>query len=450
MGKVFAFLSIFVILAYVLLASPNGTVAIMFAAALAIPVIYLLKYYAPGNDFVVQIFIAALLARLSFGLIVFYFNVTNFFGGDAVTYDFLGQRLVEVWGGTADLTNVFTQRAMVTRGPGWGMNYLVGGMYYLFGQSILIGQTFCCVVGAATAPMVYFCAEKLFHNQRVAKTAALGIALFPSFIIWSAQLMKDGLIIFLLVLTMTLVIELQKKFSYVGLSVLLLALFGITALRFYIFYMVIIAIVGSFVVGFGASAKAIARNIAAMAVLGLGMTYLGVLNTASQDLDTFGSLEKVQLSRADLAMSANSGFGKNVDVSTTEGALTAIPIGFTYLMFAPFPWEMENFRQVSTLPEVLVWWAMIPIMIYGLGYTIKNRLRNSIAILLFSLMLTLSYSVFQGNVGTAYRQRTQIQVFFFIFIAVGWSLIQERRENKRALIKAQRQRHLERLRQASV
>jgi hypothetical protein len=52
---------------------------------------------------------------------------------------------------------------------------------------------------------------------------------------------------------------------------------------------------------------------------------------------------------------------------------------------------------------------------------------------LFSLMLTLAYSVFQGNVGTAYRQRTQIQVFLFIFIAVGWQLFRERQEDKKIL-----------------
>ena len=45
-------------------------------------------------------------------------------------------------------------------------------------------------------------------------------------------------------------------------------------------------------------------------------------------------------------------------------------------------------------------------------------------------MLTLAYSIFQGNVGTAYRQRTQIQVFMFMFIGVGYVLIKENNENK--------------------
>src|SRR5205085_3680800 len=108
-------------------------------------------------------------------------------------------------------------------------------------------------------------------------------------------------------------------------------------------------------------------------------------------------------------------------------------LGFTYLMLAPFPWQAANLRQAITIPEVLFWWAMLPFLVIGLWYTIKHRLRNAFPILIFSFLLTFAYSVFQGNVGTAYRQRTQIQVFLFIFIAVGWELYQERRENQRIL-----------------
>jgi hypothetical protein len=102
-------------------------------------------------------------------------------------------------------------------------------------------------------------------------------------------------------------------------------------------------------------------------------------------------------------------------------------------MFAPFPWQVSNFRQSITLPEVLLWWALIPLAISGLWYTVKHRLRKAFPILIFGVMLTLAYSIFQGNVGTAYRQRTQIQVFMFIFIAVGWSLYQEKKENRKYL-----------------
>ena len=127
----------------------------------------------------------------------------------------------------------------------------------------------------------------------------------------------------------------------------------------------------------------------------------------------------------DLARSAESGFGEDTDVSTAEGAITAIPIGFLYLMFAPFPWQATNMRQAIALPEVFAWWAMIPSLIAGIWYSLKHRLRKAFPVLIFSLMLTLAYSIFLGNVGTAYRQRTQIQVFLFIFIGVGWTLYKD-------------------------
>ncbi|MBA3243068.1 MAG: hypothetical protein H0T60_17750 [Acidobacteria bacterium] len=50
-------------------------------------------------------------------------------------------------------------------------------------------------------------------------------------------------------------------------------------------------------------------------------------------------------------------------------------------------------------------------------------------------MLTLAYSIFQGNVGTAYRQRAQILVFYFIFVAVGAVLVKEARESRRENVK---------------
>ena len=70
-------------------------------------------------------------------------------------------------------------------------------------------------------------------------------------------------------------------------------------------------------------------------------------------------------------------------------------------------------------------------MISGIIFSIKHRLRTTFPVLFFAMTLTLAYSIFQGNVGTAYRQRTQIQVFLFMFIAVGWELWKEKREDKK-------------------
>jgi len=71
--------------------------------------------------------------------------------------------------------------------------------------------------------------------------------------------------------------------------------------------------------------------------------------------------------------------------------------------------------------------------VLGFWFAIKYRLRMISPILIFTVMLTFAYSVFQGNVGTAYRQRSQLLVFYFIFVAVGFVLLQERREERKRL-----------------
>jgi len=293
--------------------------------------------------------------------------------------------------------------------------------------------------------MAYLCAQRVYGNRKVARISAYLVAFFPAFVIWSGQLLKDGLIVFLLVLAMTMVLELQRRLSVAAIITLVLSVAAVIPLRFYIFYMLAPAIVGSFIIGASGSPRVIVRNTVILVVMGLGLTYLGAIRNAGDNFEQFGNLAQVQTSRADLATSAASGFGGDVDVSTTGGAISTIPVGLIYLMLAPFPWQIGSLRSAITAPELLVWWMMVPLMVIGVVWSVRNNLRPSLPILLFSLMLTLAYSITQGNVGTAYRQRTQIQVFLFMFIAAGWTLRKERQENKKIIAMARQRQMQERV-----
>jgi hypothetical protein len=173
------------------------------------------------------------------------------------------------------------------------------------------------------------------------------------------------------------------------------------------------------------------RQLLIIIGIGLGLTYIGVIRTANVQFGYFSDLNVVQRSRLDLATSAESGFGKDVDVSTAAGAIQAVPTGIIYLLFAPFPWQLQSLRQSITLPEMLVWWAAFPFLVLGFWFTFRHRLRQAFVIFIFTSMLTVAYSVFQGNVGTAYRQRAQLLVFYFIFVAVGIVLLREKWEERR-------------------
>jgi len=406
--------------------------AVLLCTALAtVAGFYSYKRETDG-PFLLRLFVAALLVRIVIGLAIFTFRGQDFFGGDAITYDFFGNAQMLGWGGDKYYQGIANQFVRSGQGSGWGMVYLVAAVYSVIGRNMLAVQLMNSVFGAATAVVIYLCAHQVFKNLRVARLAGIAVAFYPSLVLWSAQGLKDGPIVFCLALAILCTLKLGEKLSLKYIVILICALLSLVALRFYVFYMICVAIAGAFVIGMQQiSAVSFARQFTAVILLGLALTYVGVTRSSAIQFEHYGNLQQLQNSRLDQARSAESGFGRDVDVSSTSGAISTIPMGVLYLLFAPFPWQITSLRQSITLPEMVIWWASFPMLVLGLWFAIRYRLRMISPILIFTVMLTLAYSVFQGNVGTAYRQRAQLLVFYFIFVAVGFVLMKEKREEKK-------------------
>jgi dolichyl-phosphate-mannose-protein mannosyltransferase len=431
MNAVLTILLLFVCVAAAILVPTYGPPAVALCLFLGLAAGLAIWRFDRSNEFLVQLFAGALAVRILVATLIALFDLQVFFGGDADTYDFYGWSLGLSWHGRA-IYGTYVEQFNYRGGSGWGMLYVVAVVYELVGRNSFAVQLFNAVVGAATAVIVFLIAEHIFDNKRVARIAALFVAFYPSLVLWSSQALKDGPIVFLLAVVMLCTLKIGERFSIKYLIILLASVLSVLTLRFYIFYMVTAAIVGAFVIGMRSfSAKSFTRQFVVVILMGLAMTYLGITRYASSQYAAFGNLKTVQRSRIDAARSAKSGFGADVDVSTTQGALAAIPIGLFYLMFAPLPWQLTSVRQLITLPEMIIWWLSFPLLILGLWFSIRHRLRRIAPILLFTTLLTLAYSVFQGNIGTAYRQRAQLLVFYFIFVAVGMVLFKERREDRK-------------------
>jgi 4-amino-4-deoxy-L-arabinose transferase-like glycosyltransferase len=415
-----------------------GPGAMMVCAVVSLPTLFILLRAKDDRTFLLRLFVFAVLVRIALATIIYMGRWEEFFGGDANTYDIFGKSLLQSWHG--DAYHSARYAGFIRSGAGaWGMLYVVAGIYELIGENRFAVQLFNASVGASTAIVVYYVAQKLFNNVRVSRLAALLVAFFPSLILWSSQALKDGLIILALALGILATLHLMEKITFGYVLVLTLCMLGLLSLRFYIFYMMVAAVAGSFFLGMKTmNAQSFMQRFAAIAVMGLAFTWFGVLRYAGTQFGRYGNLAAIQRSRTDQA-NAGSGFGRDVDVGTTEGALTAIPVGLVYLLFAPFPWDVATLRQSITLPEMFIWWAAFPLLVLGLWYAIRHRLRQVVPIVIFTTMLTLAYSVFQGNVGTAYRQRSQLLVFYFIFVAVGAVLLKERAEDKRRAQKVAKQ-----------
>ena len=115
-------------------------------------------------------------------------------------YDANGQNLLDVWmgrraakGACRAYSDDPAERSAMGNELSHRRYLFPIGPQYFRGPVILCG-----VRGGDRADGIFLLGKDLQQSQ-VAKLSAIAIAVFPSFIIWSGQLLKDGLIIFLLV-----------------------------------------------------------------------------------------------------------------------------------------------------------------------------------------------------------------------------------------------------------
>jgi dolichyl-phosphate-mannose-protein mannosyltransferase len=434
MNSVLAILTLIVFTGVIIVVPDHSgaAAALVICALAALPASFIIFRSKIDNLFLLQLFVAALLIRMVVGTLINVSELQEFFGGDANTYDTFGVALLKSLAGDQYYTGLVRGFQGQFGAGAVGMIYMVAAVYKIVGRNMLAVQFFNSVLGAATAPAIFLIAHSIFGNLRVSRMASLFVAFFPSLVLWSSQGLKDGPIVFMLALSVLLTLRLGEKFNLKNALLLGAILATLTTFRFYLFFMVVTAIVGAFTVGMREfTVTGFVRQLLIVVAIGLALTYVGVIQTANMQFGYYGDLNVVQGGRLYLATSAESGFGKDVDVSTASGAIQAVPTGIVYLLFAPFPWQLESLRQSITLPEMLIWWAAFPFLVLGFWFTFRYRLRQSFVIFIFTTMLTLAYSIFQGNVGTAYRQRSQILVFYFIFVAVGIVLLKEKLEEKR-------------------
>lgn len=333
------------------------------------------------------------------------------FWGDSSQYDAAGRQLVQYWSG--ELLD-----PPILRISGFGFGYFVGFVYWLVGPNQLLMQFVNATLGSLSVVTIYAIARDLF-DEPSARWAGRFMAFFPQMIIWSAGLYKDPAILLCISLTIYAVLKLRQRLTLPLLLLYFVALLSLLSLRFYIFYIVAFATLGTFAFTERRSfASAVLIQGLLLGAFAAAFSFAAGTETLERHVEMV-DLEHVQQARADLTQSAASGFDDDADVSTASGALSAVPMGLAYLLFAPFPWAISGLRQALTLPETLVWYGLMPAFVRGLLYTVRHKFREALPILVFTLTLTLAYAVFQGNVGTAYRQRTQITMFFFVLMGVG-------------------------------
>jgi hypothetical protein len=356
-----------------------------------------------------RLFAIALLLRLALAVLLHLLVSDELFAPDQATYDYFAGWLARYWSGE---TLVYPPK-LLAPGPK-AYYYVVASLYWALGQWELWPKLANAVAGALTVPLAYEIAQSISGRPSVAYRTAFWVATFPSLVLWSSLNIRDVWILLLIVFICREALRLQTRPGAWNAVRLATAVLLLSQFRDYILFAVTLPILLSFLIRGRAH---LVRN----AVLGMLVAVVVIYadRVAGQERRLrFVDLEALQEMRHFTSV-GGSRYQETVDISTPGRALAFLPKGLAFFLFAPYPWTVRNLRQMVTMPEMLLFYALVPSMLRGARDLLRSRAPGALMLLLVTLSLTLGYALGEANAGAAYRHRAQILVFLLLFAAAG-------------------------------
>ncbi len=270
-------------------------------------------------------------------------------------------------------------------------------------------------------------------NERVARWAAVLTVMFPSMILWSVLNVREAPVILTIAITLYFFARAQRR---LGLAEVLGVVAGLALMTLFREYLTSLIAAG------GAAGLLMGRGRSPKRLLVAGSVVLLSLTLAAQSFGMGSTLtgepvevlEEAQRMRVGFQFNAGSAYGSGADVTSAGSAIAFLPIGLLYFLFAPFPWEITSILQAITVPEMLVWYALMPFAWRGVRLAFRHDLRAYTALIAIFIVVTFSYALVEANIGTAYRHRAQVLPIVFVFCAVGladWYAVRSQRRARR-------------------
>ncbi len=304
----------------------------------------------------------------------------------------------------------------------------LGFLYFIFGNSELVGQLFSTLLGLGVIYNLYRLALTCF-NRRVANLTALAMTLYPYGWVLSATLNRDMAIAFFITWLFRLLAEAQEyhgpaapKSQYILalgcvmyltllrpalllLCGLTLAVYHLKQKKYRLFsqtlftplkILLLLTVISG--IAFGSFYK---------------KEYLSSFRLAWQVIQ-FTSIDNLN-HRLESSEEASSAYMAGTRYTSTTDILSTLPLATVYFMYSPFPWQVRCPKQASGLVDSILLLILTYFFLKGVKDLYRRRRKFAVALLTFLLVGFCASSLLQSNVGAAMRHRT---MFFFLMVPV--------------------------------
>jgi hypothetical protein len=358
--------------------------------------------------FLCTIFLLGITLRCLIALVTHYFLPHGTFALDDGRYNQVGLQLAAHWRNEGSFPSYIEHTSQV----GW--YYVNGAIYWLFGFVPLVPAFLNCLIGPLSALFIFYLCRAIF-DRKSAVAASLLAMFFPSIMLWASINLKDALTAFCIIMVLWKTLQLQRQFTVSNFLFLVFFITLLGTLRSYLFVLTGASVVGSLMIGrLQVSPRGLLLGLLLM------LAFVGVYNRygfGSEMMEAEG-LKTVSYLRSSMA-EGGSAYAVDAEIETPMQALSYLPKGLAYFLLAPAPWQIFNLRQALTFPEMLLWYALLPMVWRGIRYSLRFHFRESVILLSFAVMITLAYALVESNLGTAYRHRAQVLMVYLIFAGLG-------------------------------
>ena len=347
---------------------------------------------------------------------------------DSIVFDYFGY--YQARNGIAGTFEYFRSGARL-------YTWFVSFFYALFDRSPLMMQAINVLLGTLIIFNVSRLAATLGKDERYGRYAAWTAALFPSFIYFSAALLREMVVTYPLTLG---VLGLAQWFEKGHVRSIVLAAVAISvSMSFHSGSIAVLAVAGLWMVANSVKSLLtgqvtnLARTVIALA---LGAALAGMVLSSGFGLDKFANVSSGEMDDLTTTQRAfargRAAYLEDLHPETASDLVWQTPIRLVYFLFAPFPWMVSSLADVIGLVDSLFFLALFVHVFRQRQHLRKSR--SAVLVFMAFSALALTFAIGVSNYGTALRHRNKMLP---LLLGVAMSL-PRRRNTKESTVIAHR------------
>ncbi|HMI85783.1 MAG TPA: hypothetical protein VK550_16920 [Polyangiaceae bacterium] len=327
-------------------------------------------------------------------------------GGDCQGYEQTGVEIARLWRfiGVTFMTN--------NELPGLGptvlpQNMFAGIIYLNAGDPTRLGCTALVAFAAGiTCFNLYHLALQHGADPVTARWTMTLFYLGPTYLHYTSDMFKDGLVACFTVGALASGIRLMKRVSLLHTGIGIICLWGLWYVRFYLIFITVAPLVVGLL---GMRSKSIVRPLfGSLALAILGLIAFALTDAGEQVTTTAMNTYEVGVSESALGGNAKGGSGVKFDDGGSPYGQLWLKV--LYTLFAPFVWASGSFGFHVGKIDVLI------ICFFVLRAWSASRIKDLrlvfLMVMTFVVPCTVAYATSMANVGLIARQRLVVIVVF--------------------------------------